>query len=154
MRPSVANIYLIVLGGFLSLAPVVRASAQTPARSSVVIPVKKEKAASAKTITIHDTVTMVRVDTVRVVEAVVRTDTVFKVDTLRDSCSSGGFLIPVPIPLSFNHHDTSFQPATLDPGGIPTPAIPTSVTPEPETVVMVATGLAAMIGFSWYKRRK
>jgi hypothetical protein len=154
MRLTVGNFSKLLVAGCLMAAALSRASAQAPARSSIVIPLKKEKATPAKVVTIHDTVTMVRVDTVRVVETVVRTDTLFKVDTLRDSCSSGGFLIPVPIPLSFNHHDTSFQPATLDPGGAPTGDIPTSVTPEPETFVMVGTGLAAMIGFSWYKRRK
>ena len=134
-----------MLVGICIVAAAPSARAQKPARSSVVIPLKKEKAADAKTITVHDTVTMVRVDTVKVVQTVV--DTVFKVDTLRDSCSRGAFPLPIPVPIPLDHH-VQGQPAILD------PAMPTSVAPEPATLVMVGTGLAAMLGFSLYKKQK
>ena len=129
----------------LAHAPTVRA--QVPARSSVVIPLKKEKAPNAKVITVHDTVTMVRVDTVRVVERVVHTDTVFRVDTLRDSCSRALVPIPIPIPLP-GGHDHAEQPLT------PTPGIATSVAPEPETFVLMGTGLAAIVVFARFRRKK
>ena len=111
--------------------------------SSVIIPLKKERVPTAKVITIHDTVTMFRVDTVRVVQTLVRTDTVFRTDTLRDSCSRAAFPIPIPVPIPIDHrHET--------------PAVVTqvSVTPEPETFALVGTGLAGLIGVSYYKRRK
>lgn len=144
MRITAGTFLQIALGGFLIVgAP--RVDAQKPARSSVVIPLKKERPAEGKIVTIHDTVTMVRVDTVKVVQTVV--DTIVKVDTLRDSCSRGAFPLPIPVPIPLDHHVQN-QPATLDPG------IPTSVAPEPATFVMVGTGLVAMLGFSWYKRQK
>jgi hypothetical protein len=145
MRVNGGTILLVSLLGCCVLGHSASARAQTPARSTVVIPLKKEKAPAAKVITVHDTVTMVRVDTVRIVQTVVHIDTVFKVDTLRDSCSRA--FIPIPIPLPIDHHGHN-QPATLDPTPVAT------VTPEPETFVLVGSGLAAVIGVSRFKKRK
>jgi hypothetical protein len=116
-------------------------------RSTVVIPLKKEKTPPRKVITIHDTVTMVRVDTVRVIQTIVKTDTVFRVDTLRDSCSRAAMPIPIPIPLPIDHYRQG-PPASLD----PTPTA--SVAPEPATFVLVGSGLAAVFGFARFKKRK
>jgi len=145
MRHTPGKIFQAVFFGLFVAAAVPSARAQKPVRSSIVIPLKKEKAADAKIITVHDTVTMVRVDTLKVVQTVV--DTVFRVDTLRDSCSRGAFPLPIPVPIPLDHH-VQGPPAVLD------PAMPTSVAPEPATFLMVGTGLAAMFGFSWYKRQK
>ena len=146
MRYISGKISLSLVAASLVILSVSSAQSQAPARSSVVIPLKKEKAPASKVVTIHDTVTMVRVDTVRIVQTVVHTDTVFKVDTLRDSCSRALVPIPIPIPLPLDHgHD---QPATLD----PIPA--TSVAPEPETFALVGTGLAALIGLARFRRKK
>jgi len=146
MRVNAETISLLALAGCLAVGTSGRARAQTPVRSTVVIPLKKEKAPLSKVITIHDTVTMVRVDTVRIVETVVRTDTIFSVDTLRDSCSRAAVPIPIPIPLPIDHRHE--EPTT------PTPTTITAVAPEPETFVLVGTGLATLIGFARYRRRK
>ena len=146
MRSTTGTFWRAVLVGCFVLAHSSGARAQSPARSTVVIPLKKEKA-TAKVVTIHDTVTMVRVDTVRIVQTVVRTDTVFRVDTLRDSCSRAALPIPIPIPIPIDHHGES-PPATLE----PTPT--TSVAPEPATFVLVGSGLAAVLGLARYKKRK
>ena len=146
MRNTTGTFWRAVFVGCFVLAHSSSARAQTPARSTVVIPLKKEKAPAAKVITIHDTVTMVRVDTVRVVQTVVRTDTVFRVDTLRDSCSRAALPIPIPIPIPIDHHGES--PPTIE------PAPTVSVAPEPATFVLVGSGLAAMLGFARYKNRK
>jgi len=146
MRCTVETFRRAVLAGCLLLGHWSSARAQTPARSTVVIPLKKEKATAAKVITVHDTVTMVRVDTVRIIQTVVRTDTIFKVDTLRDSCSRAALPIPIPIPIPIDHH--SENPSTF----LPTPAA--SVAPEPATFVLVGSGLAAVFGFVRYKKRK
>jgi hypothetical protein len=113
----------------------------------VVIPLKKEKAPPGKVITIHDTVTMVRVDTVRVVQTIVKTDTIFRVDTLRDSCSRAALPVPIPIPLPIDHHSEA-PPATVN----PTPVA--SVAPEPATFVLVGSGLAAVLGVGRFRKRK
>jgi len=146
MRYTVGTFWRAVFAGSLLLGHSSSARAQTPARSSVVIPLKKENATNAKVITIHDTVTMVRVDTVRIVQTVVRTDTIFKVDTLRDSCSRAALPIPIPIPLPIDHHAEN-PPAAFEP-------IPTSAAPEPATFLLVGSGLAAVFGFARYKKRK
>jgi hypothetical protein len=147
MRFKLGILCAAILTTSVGLGHATSAQAQTPARSSVVIPLKKEKAASEKVVTIHDTVTMVRVDTVRIMQTIVHTDTVFRVDTLRDSCSRAAFPIPIPIPLSIdNGHG---PPATLDPA-----PITTSVTPEPETLVLVGSGLATVLSIGRFRRRK
>jgi hypothetical protein len=138
---------LAVLAACLTLVRPSRAGAQTTARSSVIIPLKKEKAAPQKVVTVHDTITMVRVDTVRIVQTLIHTDTVFRVDTLRDSCSRAAFPFPIPVPRPIDHGHN--QPPTVDPA-----PIETSVTPEPETFMLVGTGLAATVAYSRYKRRK
>ena len=145
MRCTVGTFWRAILTGCLLLGHWSSARAQTPARSTVVIPLKKEKA-SAKVVTIHDTVTMVRVDTVRIIQTVVRTDTIFRVDTLHDSCSSAALPIPIPIPIPIDHH-TQNPPAAFEP-------IPTSAAPEPATFLLVGSGLAAVFGFARYKKRK
>lgn len=145
MRSIAATFSLVVLAGCILLGDPSTVRAQTVPRSSVVIPLKKEKTPAAKIVTIHDTVTMVRVDTVRVVQTVFRTDTIVRVDTLRDSCSRGAIPIPIPIPL--DHHGES-PPATTN----PTPF--TAVAPEPATFVLVGSGLVAVLGLARYKKRK
>ena len=123
MRCNAGTFWRAVFAGCVLLGHASSARAQNPTRSTVVIPLKKEKA-SAKVVTIHDTVTMVRVDTVRVIQTVVRTDTIFRVDTLRDSCASAAL------------------------------PIPTSAAPEPATFLLVGSGLAAVFGFARYRKRK
>jgi len=147
MRFIAATFSFVVLATSMLLGDPSTVRAQTPPRSSVVIPLKKEKTPAAKVITIHDTVTMVRVDTVRVVETIFKTDTIFKVDTLRDSCSRRAMPIPIPIPIPLDHH-TESPPATTT----PTPF--TAVAPEPATLVLVGSGLVAVLGFARYKKRK
>lgn len=147
MRVTAATISLVVLAGCLVLGNSSAARGQKPARSSVVIPLKKEKTPAGKVITIHDTVTMVRVDTVRIVQTIIKTDTIVRVDTLRDSCSRAALPIPIPIPIPIDHHSES-PPATVS----PTPF--TAVAPEPATFVLVGSGLAALLGVARYKRRK
>jgi hypothetical protein len=146
MRYIVGTFWRAALAGWVLLGHSSSARAQSPARSTVIIPLKKEKA-TAKVVTIHDTVTMVRVDTVRIIETIVHTDTIFRVDTLRDSCSRAAWPIPIPIPIPIDHHSES-PPATFE----PTPAA--SVAPEPATFVLVGSGLAAVFGFARYKKRK
>lgn len=130
-----------LVAGAVMLAATPNAQAQDT--SSVRIPLKKEKRPAANIVTIHDTVTMFRVDTVRIVETIIRTDTLFVRDTLRDSCSTTAFPIPIPFPLP-RHRGGEQQ--------LPAPTL--SVTPEPQTVLYVATGLAGLIGLSYFRRRK
>lgn len=134
------------LAGCCLLGHLSSARAQTPARSTVIIPLKKEKTPAAKVITVHDTVTMVRVDTVRIIQTVVRTDTIFKVDTLRDTCRAA-LPIPIPIPIPIDHHSES-PPSSVS----PTPTA--SVAPEPATFVLVGSGLTAVFGYARFKKRK
>ena len=137
---ALVPLFALSLGARGTMAQVTQAAQPT---SSVRIPLKKEKQSASKVITIHDTVTMVRVDTVRLVQTVVRTDTVFRTDTLRDSCSRAAFPIPIPVPIPLDHrHET--------PAAVPQ----VSVTPEPETFALVGTGLAGLVGLSYYRRRK
>ena len=117
----------------------IASSLSAQATSSVRIPLKKAKPPVALT-PIHDTVVVVRVDTVRVVETVYRTDTLFRTDTVRDSCSRGAMPIPFPIPIPIDHGSSA--------------AIPTSVTPEPQTLFLVGTGLSGLIAVSYFRRRK
>jgi hypothetical protein len=147
MRVTAGTIWQLVLAGCIVLGHSSSARAQAPARSTVVIPLKKENTQAAKIITIHDNVTMVRVDTVRVVQTVLRTDTIVRVDTLRDSCSRAALPIPIPIPLPIDHHSQS-PPATFE------PTTATSIAPEPATFVLVGSGLAMVVGFARYKKRK
>ena len=132
---------LLALGAHSARAQITQAAQPT---SSVRIPLKKEKLPAGKVMTIHDTVTMFRVDTVRVVQTVIHTDTVFRTDTLRDSCSRAAFPVPIPVPIPVDHrHQTP-----------PPPGVAVSVTPEPATFALVGTGLAGLIGLSYYRRRK
>ena len=131
-----------LIAAMVSMARI--ASAQATPRSSVVIPIGKEKAPPVKIVTIHDTVTMVRVDTIRVVQTVLRTDTLFRfrTDTLRDSCSRG--LIPLPLPIPIGSSEPVFPTVTGE----------VSVAPEPETFMLVGTGLAGLLAIARYFRRK
>src|SRR5262249_30666473 len=120
----------------------VRAQAQP--RSSVPIPIRKEQRPVVRVDTVHDTVTVtvVRVDTVRVVESTLRVDTLVRVDTLRDSCSRGILPIPIPVPL----------PRGGGHGGVGAEAA--MVAPEPDTLVLVGTGISALVALSHFRRKK
>lgn len=103
------------------------------------IPIKKE-ARHVDTVWIHDTVTVSRVDTLRLGELAAtpasffRVDTIVRVDTTKD-CRD--IFLPVPIP--FNH-------GANNPG-----SSLVSATPEPATIVLVAIGL---VGVGIIARRK
>ncbi len=138
---AVSALLTLPLGSRGAEAQVAQAAQPT---SSVRIPLRKEKLPAGKVVTIHDTVTMFRVDTVRIVQTVVHTDTVFRTDTLQDSCSRAAFPVPIPVPIPIDHGHQNPPP----------PGVSVSVTPEPATFALVGTGLAGLIGLSYYRRRK
>jgi len=129
----------------IASSAVAQAPAKTPARSQQRIPIRKD---TKRVDTLR--VTVVRVDTIRVTDTI----TVFvpaesplmtmvaKTDTLRDSTSCGLVPIPIPIPIPLSHSPHG--------GSGPTPFAAT-VTPEPATVFLVATGL---LGVAIVVRRK
>ncbi len=118
------------------LAPAI-SQAQSRPRSTVTIPIRKEHPD-----TVHDTVRVVRVDTVHltIFQSVLHTDTLVRVDTVRDSCSRAIIPIPIPIPLPRRGH-----------GGTEAAAI---VTPEPSTWILTGTGLVVLLVASWFRNRK
>jgi hypothetical protein len=104
------------------------------------IPLKKEKP-RLTTVTIHDTVTVVRTDTVRIV----RVDTLFRTDTLRDSCSRAVVPFPGPIPVPVHRErEVVSQGATES----------LSVAPEPGTIFLVGSGLAGLTLLAYFRRGK
>jgi hypothetical protein len=121
--------------------------AKTPARSQQRIPIKKD---TRRVDTLR--ITVVRVDTIRITD----TTTVYlpaespftamltKTDTLRDSTRCGWVPIPIPIPIPFSHTEGHANPA-------PPIAVAATVTPEPATWALVATGL---VGVGIVARRK
>jgi hypothetical protein len=121
--------------------------AKAPAHSQQRIPIKKD---TRRVDTLR--VTVVRVDTIRITD----TTTVYlpaespftamltKTDTLRDSTKCGWVPIPIPIPIPFSHTEGHANPA-------PPIAVAATVTPEPATWALVATGL---VGVGIVARRK
>jgi PEP-CTERM motif-containing protein len=116
------------------------------------IPLKKEPR-HVDTVWVHDTVTITRVDTIRLAAAtpffdaapvVPRIDTVTltRVDTTK-SCRDLFLPIPIPIPFGRTTHDNPIA-------ALP-PSTSVNVTPEPSTIVMVGAGLVAV---GLYARRK
>ena len=119
----------------VALCGLCASTAEAQATSQRHIPIKKETR-HVDTVWIHDTVTitLAKVDTVRLAagavapEAFARIDTLMHIDTAR-ICRD--FAFPIPIPIPFNHGDT--------PG-----ASSVSATPEPSTIVLVGLGLATV----------
>jgi hypothetical protein len=115
------------------------------ARSERVIKVQKPTAPK------RDTLVVYRVDTV----VVVKTDTLtryvprddfrefFVHDTIRDTVTRRAILpLPIPIPLTREHRVDCPLPSAQTPPAVP---IGATVTPEPQTWALVATGLVGLI---------
>ena len=118
--------------------------AKAPAQSQQRIPIRKD---TRRVDTVR--VTVVRVDTIRVTDTVTVfvpaespfTTLLAKTDTLRDTTSCG--VVPIPIPIPFSRpRDHPSTPA--DHPSAPTPFVAATVTPEPATILLVATGLAGL----------
>ena len=106
------------------------------------IPLKKEPGRRVDTVWVHDTVTVTRIDTVRLAPPSLletplppRIDTLMRVDTTKD-CRDLFFPIPIPIPLGRTGHNDPALPLA--------PGASVNVTPEPTTIVMVGAGLVAV----------
>ena len=135
---------LVIASSVIAQAP-----PKTPARSQQRIPIKKD---TKRVDTLR--LTVVRVDTIRITDTV----TVFvptespiatmlaKTDTLRDSTSCAFVPIPIPIPF-WRSPDHPSDPTPLS----DTPPLAATVTPEPATIFLVATGL---VGLGIVARRK
>ena len=134
-------------------------TAHAQAASQQRIPLKKEpvkkEVQRVDTVWVHDTVTITRVDTVRLGAALfdatplpprIDTLTLTRVDTTKN-CRDLFLPIPIPIPFGRSHNDPGPSPLN--------PASPSfSVTPEPSTIVMVGAGLVAVGLFARRKKSK
>lgn len=137
---TIAASFVVAFASALQAQVAVEQPAKSPARSEQRIPIKKD---TKRVDTLR--VTVVRVDTIRITDTV----TVFlpaespitamlaKTDTLRDSTKCGWVPIPIPIPIPFSHSEGHASAA-------PPIAASATVTPEPATVFLVATGLVGV----------
>jgi PEP-CTERM motif-containing protein len=147
MRKSIA--WIVALG--IASSVVAQEPAKAPTQSQQRIPIRKD---TKRVDTVR--VTVIRVDTIRVTDTITVympaespfTTLLAKTDTLRDTTSCGFVPIPIPIPFS-RPADHPSTPA--DHPNAPTPFIVATVTPEPATVFLLATGL---VGLAIVARRK
>lgn len=130
----------------LLLLPVISIGAQEQKH----IPVVKEKTHSRDSLkVVHDTVKLVKVETVTVYRTVVTErmafDSFFVHDSVRDTVRSRTYIpIPIPIPLRREKEiDCDSPTPPLTPS--------TTTTPEPATVLLLGSGMAGLL---WRKRRR